>query len=66
MTITQLDIVLALSIISHYYNNFNYTYVVALIQIFQYMKDILHDDIVFCKKLDTKFDFIGYTDVDYS
>lgn len=65
MTMIQPDIVFALSIISSYCNNPNFTHVVAVIRILQYIKDILYDGIIFYEELNTKLDLIRYTDADY-
>lgn len=62
ITMTWLEITFALSIVSKYCNNPNSTYVAAITWILQYIKNTLHDCIIFCGNLDTKLNLIGYTD----
>ena len=64
MTMTQLDITFALSIINKYYNNLNSTHVAAVVRILRYIKKILDKGIVFCGEKNV-LDFTGYTDADY-
>lgn len=59
---TKLNITLVLLIISSYHNNANFTHIVAVIRILQYIKKILDKSIHFSHK---KLDFKEYTDANY-
>ena len=65
MTMTQLDIAFAFSIVIRYYNNPDLTHVAAVTWILQYIKGTLYDGIIFCRHSDTKLDLIGFINADY-
>ena len=54
MTMTQFNIVFASSIVSRYCNNLDFTHIAALMRILRCIKNILHNGIIFCGKLNTE------------